>query len=116
MIVEHANQHQRKCWMKWEERARQSGEGTFLAAVIEYAEHWAYLIEREMRCGLDLEQAAQKTTSKAYGGYEYGNHSELLVGAAVLVLLDSWKHGRRLHNWYNSTLELLMAGKKLQVA
>jgi hypothetical protein len=67
------------------------------AAIFEYAEGWAKLMQVEIAQGKAVRQCAE-TTSHELG---FLGITGFMYGAAVSILSKCWKHGEELRKWHN---------------
>lgn len=67
------------------------------AAIFDYAESWAKLMQVEIAKGQSLRSVAEKTS------FELGflGITGFMYGAAVSILSKCWRHGEELRKWHN---------------
>lgn len=80
-------------WNDWKAK-NTDGYG---AAIFEYAENWAKLMQVEMKSGKKLVECAEPTS------FQLGflGITGFMYGAAVSILAKCWKHGEDLRKWHN---------------
>lgn len=82
-----------KAWDEWKAK----NTDAYGAAIFEYAEKWAMLMQIEMHNGKSLEAIAESTS------FELGflGITGFMYGAAVSILSQCWLYGDRLKKWHN---------------
>lgn len=65
--------------------------------ILQYAEYWAYLMEKEIKAGKKLEEIASKTSEKA----DTTGITGAMYNSAIKMLSICWKHGDDLKEWHN---------------
>jgi hypothetical protein len=65
--------------------------------VYSFAEDWAKLMQKELAAGKELKDIADQTSREA----DYDGITGFMYGAAVSVLVHTWKHGEALRKWHN---------------
>ena len=68
------------------------------AAVYQYAQKWAELMEDELGAGRKLEDIAEDTSRAADMGIGI---TGFMYGCAVSILSKVWAHGEQLRQWHN---------------
>ena len=68
--------------------------------IFTFANHWAQLMERQMRRGKGIEEVAEKTSHEADIEYISGATYE----ASIHILVNCWKHGECLLSWHNNNV------------
>lgn len=65
--------------------------------VVDYAELWARLMQKELAGGKTIIECADETSHKA----DTDGITGFMYGAAVSALSKFWKHGEELRKWHN---------------
>lgn len=76
-------------------RAKNTDE--YGAAIFEYAEGWAKLMQKEIANGKTVVDCAEDTSHKM----GFMGITGFMYGAAVSILSECWKHGEELRKWHN---------------
>lgn len=79
------------------EKQKALNSDSYGAAIIDYAESWAKLMQVEISNGKKLIECAESTS------FELGflGITGFMYGAAVSILSQCWKHGEELRKWHN---------------
>ena len=72
------------------------------AAVVEYSERWADMMEAEMAAGKKLADVAEQTSHSA----DTDGITGFMYGCAVKGLAYFWIHGEELRRWHNIGTQL----------
>lgn len=91
-------------WNDW----KKDNQEPYGKAIIDYAERWANLMEKEMYNGVPLEDIAEKTSHDA----DAEGITGFMYGASVLVLASCWEHGEQLRRWHNLATQIHHEGEK----
>lgn len=84
----------------WQEvREANSGDG-YGAAIVEYAERWANLMEARVTEGQTLEAVADQTSHEA----DTDGITGFMYGMAVTWLSRAWVYGEALRRWHNAEI------------
>jgi hypothetical protein len=83
-------------------KARENNQDEYGKAILDYAESWANLMEKEMESGKKLEDIATSTGSEA----DTEGITGFMYGAAVSMLAQAWEHGEELRIWHNLSLQI----------
>jgi len=78
------------------------------AAVYQYAETWANLMEARMAEGATLADIAQSTSHEA----DTGGITGFMYGCAVATLAHCWEHGEELRRWHNLDTQVGNEGER----
>jgi hypothetical protein len=85
----------------WDSLAEANKHDSYGAKVMQFAEAWANLMERQIAQGKNLEDIARKTSFQPKMDITGAQ-----VGQAVRVLKGTWVFGEALHNhWHKITPE-----------
>lgn len=91
----------------WEDWIK-NNEEDYGKAIVEYAERWADMMEKEMENGKELEDIAESCSNDA----DTEGITGFMYGAAVVVLTSCWEHGERLRCWHNITTQIGDEGER----
>jgi hypothetical protein len=67
------------------------------SACFRYAEHWADLMEKEIKKGNDISEIAESASHEA----DTEGITGFMYGMAVSILSLCWVHGEKLRLWHN---------------
>lgn len=67
------------------------------AAIVEYAERWANLMEQKIAAGQKVADVAEETSNEA----DTENITGAMYGCALSLLLYFWEYGEELRLWHN---------------
>jgi hypothetical protein len=76
--------------------------------IVEYAEQWARLMQKQMDDGKKLVDVADKMAKRA----DYDGITGFMYGAAVSILSKVWEHGETLRQWHNLDTQIGTEGEK----
>ena len=78
------------------------------AAVMQFAERWADLMEVELSTGKTVKECAKETSRRA----DTEGITGFMYGCAVSILAKAWEHGEELRIWNNLDLQIGNEGEK----
>lgn len=67
------------------------------AAIFQYAEKWAEMMEHEISFGAKVKDIAHRLSKEA----DTEGITGFMYGAAVNILSQCWEHGEELRKWHN---------------
>jgi hypothetical protein len=91
----------------WEEYKKNNSEG-YGKAIIDFAERWANLMEKEIEKGLLVDEMANRTSHEA----DTEGITGFMYGAAVQTLSGVWHWGEQLRHWHNLDTQIGNKGEK----
>ena len=80
----------------------------YSAAVVQYTERWASLMESALASGEKLEDVAAKLSHQA----DTDGITGFMYGCAVSALAHFWEHGEDLRRWHNLKTQIGNEGEK----
>lgn len=91
----------------WNKAVKANSDG-YEKGVIDYAERWANLMEKNIRAGKKLADIAKQTSHDA----DIDGITGFMYGAAVSTLAQVWKYGEELRRWSNLDLQIHDEGER----
>lgn len=82
----------------WDQYKVKNNYNPYGQGIIKYAERWASLMEEQINKGYDVASIADETSHEA----NTEEISRFMFSVAVNVLIDHWKYGEQLYEWYQS--------------
>jgi len=82
---------------KYDDWKNKNMDDPYGAAIFNYAEAWANLMESKIAAGEALESIAQQASRDA----DSEGITGFMYGMAVSVLSQCWEHGEKLRKWHN---------------
>ncbi len=86
----------------WNKSVEVNKDDPYSAAVMEYADLWARLMQREMASGKALVDIADTTSHEA----DISGITGFMYGCAVSILSVCWEHGEALRLWHNKDTQI----------
>ena len=90
------------------QKAKEANTDPYGAAVMDYAERWADMMEAAMRDGQQLEACANALSNEA----DTDGITGFMYGAAVSTLSQVWKRGEVLRRWHNLKMQIGTEGEE----
>lgn len=90
------------------DRSKESNQDSYGGAVLDFAERWARLMQRNMANGWALEDCASACSDMA----DVDGISGFMYGCAVGLLSKTWVHGEALRRWHNRRTQVGNEGDK----
>ena len=88
-------------------RGLENNTDPYGAAIYQYAERWADLMEARMAAGEALEACVKETSHQA----DAEGITGFMYGAAVATLSWAWEHGEELRKWHNIDTQIGAEGE-----
>lgn len=76
--------------------------------VIQFAEDWSRLMQKEIASGKNLEDVAEATSRLA----DHDGITGFMYGCAVSILASCWRHGEGLRRWHNLKTQVGTEGEE----
>ncbi len=90
------------------EKCKANNQDGYGAAINEYANRWACLMEARMAAGEALADIAKQASREA----DTDGITGFMYGAAVSTLAAVWVHGEQLRRWHNKDTQIGDEGDK----
>lgn|SRR5574341_610138 len=91
-------------WREFE----QNNQDFYGKGIVDFARHWAELMEARIAGGAKLEDIADTTSHEA----DTEGITGFMYGAAVATLSKTWLYGEALRRWHNLATQLRDEGEK----
>lgn len=92
---------------KWQ-AGREKNQDSYGAAIFNYAETWARLMQARLAQGEALSAVAEETSFQA----DVDGLTGFMYGCAVSILSDCWRHGEELRRWHNLKTQINGEGER----
>lgn len=90
------------------EKGKANNQDGYGAAIYEYANRWACLMETHIANGKALASIAKQTSHEA----DTDGITGFMYSAAVSILAEVWVHGEQLRFWHNKKVQIADEGDK----